>query len=106
MEMLISVESSTDAAGIAYEFVEQSMRQSVRPNKATPNKVFKALSLGLTFSESMPDLAERQISFTHLAAPAAMAFLFLKLWTRRSTRLRPLADPCAPKVLHSVFSLE
>jgi hypothetical protein len=34
--------------------------------------------LGLTFSESMPDLAERQISFAHLTAPAAMAFLIVR----------------------------
>jgi hypothetical protein len=35
----------------------------VRPNKATPIKLFIALSVGLTSTESMPLSAERQIRF-------------------------------------------
>ena len=35
--------------------------KSVRPSKATPIKIFMALSLGLIAGKSMPVLAERQI---------------------------------------------
>ena len=40
----------------------------MRLNKATPIKVFMALSLGLASDESMPVPAERQIRFAHPSA--------------------------------------
>jgi hypothetical protein len=52
----------------------------------------------------MPDLAERQISFAHRAAPAT-AFLIVKLWTRRSTQC-DAGVPLRAEGAHGAFSLE
>jgi len=54
----------------------------------------------------MPDLAERQISFAHLAAPAATAISLGDTLDAAQHATAARADACVPKVLHSAFSLE
>jgi hypothetical protein len=64
-----------------------------------------ALSLGLTFSESIPDLAERQINFApNCAGRDGISPRETLDAAQHATAKR--ADPCVPKVLHSAFGLE